>query len=735
MQQHTFLAPLPHLRLRPSALAVRLALAGLMVAGTSAGAQEQATEKTLAEITVSASADASAEGLTPSYAGNQVARGGRVGLLGNQDIMDTPFSTTAYTHALIQDQQAKSVADVLQNDPSVRLARGFGTFQELYMIRGFNVYSDDMSYNGLYGLLPRQYLAAELIERVEVFRGASAFLNGAAPGSSGIGGSINVLPKRAGNEPLTQVTLGAESGGRYSAAVDMARRFGEDQSSGLRINAVHRDGEGSVENEKQELSMLTAGWDWRSRNVRLSADLGYQNNKNDQHRPSVYIDTVVPSAAPDASKNFAQSWTYTKEEDTFGTVRGEVDFNGSMMGWAAAGMRKGKESNRLADPTVTNANGDVTFYRYENEREDDIATAEVGLRGKAKTGMVNHAWALSTSVFRSKEFNAYGNSYSGGLLNSNLNNPVFYAMPGLTFVSGDLADPLLVSRVNLSSVAVADTLSFLDDRLMLTVGARNQTMESFGYNYDTGVEESHNKKTKTTPIAGIVYKASQQISTYANYIEGLEKGPVAPSYATNAFARFAPQVSEQKEVGVKYDAGKFGGSLAYFSTTRPGSYLTSSWEFMVEGEQQNQGVELNMFGTPMKGLRLLGGVTLLDTEQKTSDSSRDGKEVIGVPKTMANVGADWDVPGTNGLSLNGRVVYTSSQYVDGANTLEIPSWTRLDIGVRYLTTIADNLVTWRARIDNVTDKSYWASAGGYPGEGYLVLGAPRTLNVSATIDF
>lgn len=179
MHQPLCLQTIPHLRLRPSVWAVRFALASLVVvAGPSAWAQAQTTEKTLPTVTVSASADASAEGLIPSYEGNQVARGGRVGLLGNQDIMDTPFSTTAYTHELIQDQQAKSVADVLLNDPTVRSLRGFGNFQEMYMIRGFPVPSDDMTYNGLYGILPRQYLATELVERVEVLRGANAILNG-----------------------------------------------------------------------------------------------------------------------------------------------------------------------------------------------------------------------------------------------------------------------------------------------------------------------------------------------------------------------------------------------------------------------------------------------------------------------------------------------------------------------------------------------------------------------------
>ena len=41
----------------------------------------------------------------------------------------------------------------------------------------------------------------------------------------------------------------------------------------------------------------------------------------------------------------------------------------------------------------------------------------------------------------------------------------------------------------------------------------------------------------------------------------------------------------------------------------------------------------------------------------------------------------------------------------------------------------------RARVDNVTDRDYWSSAGGYPGYGYLVQGAPRTFVLSATVDF
>ena len=176
----------PNLQLSPLAFA-----AMLMVGASAATAQNQTTAPAPAAdnaggkiqtVVISASADASADGLTKDYAGGQVARGGRLGLLGNVDIMDTPFNTLNFTQAVIQDQQARSVADVLQNDPSVRVARGFGNYQELYVIRGFPVNSDDLAYNGLFGLLPRQFVASELLERVEVLRGANSFINGAATG-------------------------------------------------------------------------------------------------------------------------------------------------------------------------------------------------------------------------------------------------------------------------------------------------------------------------------------------------------------------------------------------------------------------------------------------------------------------------------------------------------------------------------------------------------------------------
>ncbi|MCJ0876875.1 TonB-dependent siderophore receptor [Pseudomonas sp. JI-2] len=703
------------------------------------GAQSSAAEPVeLQSVEITASADASADGLTQPYAGEQVARGGRVGILGNRDYMETPFTSTSYTSQLIQDQQARSVSDVLQNDPSVRVARGFGNFQELYVVRGFPVYSDDISYNGLYGLLPRQYVAAEFIERVEVFRGANTFLNGAAPGGSGIGGAINILPKRAPNEPLTRLTVGAENGGQAMTHADIARRFGEEERFGVRLNAAKLAGETTVEDEDRTLDMFALGLDYQGDNFRLSGDIGHQYHFIDQPRPSVTPSGGIPSA-PDADDNFAQPWTYSKEKQTFGTFRAEYDFSDAVTGWLAAGVREGEEKNRLANPR-SDANGNLTAYRFDNVREEEVFTSEVGLRGLAQTGAVSHQWVVSAAMFDVEARNAYAFSDFAGFDND-LYDPYNTAMPAADFfVGGSMSNPHVTERTHTQSLAIADTLGFLNDRLLVTLGARRQGIEAKTYDYNSGLRASSYNSYETTPSAGVVYKLTDNLSLYANYIEALVKGDIAPASSggapvTNAGAALAPYVSKQTEVGIKYDGGNVGGSLALFTTDRPFSTIENG-VFTDGGEQRNRGIELSVFGEPVYGVRVLGGLTLLDAElTSTENGLNEGNRAIGVPRTQANIGGEWDLPGMNGLTLTSGVIYTSSQYADAANDLKIPSWTRWDLGARYRMVVEQRDVVLRANLENVTGRDYWASAGGYPDQGYLVLGAPRTLSVSATVDF
>ena len=729
---------MPHAFLRLSALSIAILLLaagqahGQAAAAPAAAASEAQTQQ------VVISADASAGGLKAPYAGGQVARGGRVGLLGSQDVMSTPLTITNYTARLIEDQQAASLADVLQNDPAVRVTRGFGNFQQAYMVRGLVVYSDDISYNGLYGLLPRQYLAAQLVERVEVLRGASAFLNGAAPGGSGLGGAVNVMPKRAGNTPQASMTVGLDAG-QLAESIDVGRRWGEHKELGLRGNLVHSEGDTAVRGERDKLDAALLGADWHVGALRVSADIGTQDNDVKGATPNINVFGGVPSA-PDASKPFAQKWTYSHERDSFGTLRAEIDILPALTAWAAGGFREGHEDNQLEVPTINAADASQTLYAAANTRKDSIRTGEVGLRGTFSTGAVGHTLVGSFGAYQAVSKNAFGFSNFGGVPAGTLYDTAFIAVPDETFYTGgsQLSDPLTTLRIVTRSEALADTLSLAGDSVLLTVGARRQQIESTSFDYGTGaVTTPASTQARITPVAGLVFKLNKQVSFYGTYIEGLVAGDVAPlTYfdststarpVTNGGQAFKPYQTRQGEIGVKVDTGSYGGTVGLFQS-RKANYGLNGATFEQLATQRNRGVEISAYGEALPGVRVLGGASFLDARLQ-------GKQVIGSPKSQFNLGLDFDVPGVPGLALNVRGVHTARQYADSANTEVVPAWSRLDIGARYEMDVGTHQVTLRAGVNNVTNRNYWASSGGYPGQGYLTVGAPRTVLVSGTFAY
>jgi iron complex outermembrane receptor protein len=83
-----------------------------------------------------------------------------------------------------------------------------------------------------------------------------------------------------------------------------------------------------------------------------------------------------------------------------------------------------------------------------------------------------------------------------------------------------------------------------------------------------------------------------------------------------------------------------------------------------------------------------------------------------------------------GLSFNARAIHTSDIPFNAANTLYLPSWTRLDIGARYRTSVMGKPVILRASVENVADKAYWLANG-----TFATAAAARTALVSAQLDF
>ncbi|QHF03477.1 TonB-dependent siderophore receptor [Pseudomonas asturiensis] len=682
----------------------------------------------LAPTSILGANGASTEG--QAYAGGQVARRGSQGLLGSRDFMDTPFSMTTYTQEAVKNQQARTLGDLIASDPSVRATNPAGGRYEQFTIRGLSLFNSDVSYNGLYGILPTYTIDMEMAERVDILKGPSQLVNGISPRGS-VGGGINVVPKRAADKPITEFTGSYASDSQVGGAVDIGRRFGEEDKFGIRFNGVKQSGDTTWDHQSVDREMAVLGLDFRGERLRLSTDIGHTERNTDapQERVQIGANAKVPNAN-DVRDNYAQSWSKARTRDTFGTVNAEYDVNDSVMLYGAVGARKSNHDFLRHAVSVTNDAGDFSVQPRDFTRDENVRTATAGVRNWFQTGPVSHEVNLAASYFY-MDFENGGARYAAAP--SNLFDPVDTPKPG----NPTRLDSKVYTENRFSGLALSDTLGFFDDRLLLTLGARWQRVKVDDWSDNIKGDTAYDEE-KVSPSGGILYKVTDELSVYANYMEGLSQGKIAPSTSINEDEIFPPFVSRQVEVGAKYDLGAFAFTGSVFRIKQP-AYETNaaSRVFGPNGKRENTGVELTLFGEPLKGFRLLGGVMVIDSElTNTTNGTFDGNSAPATPKYNVNLGAEWDVPTVQGLTLTGRGIYTSSQYLDQANSKEIDSSERFDVGARYAFKVDQKVITLRANVENVLDKRYWSSAGASDdSEPGLTLATPRTYLLSATIGF
>jgi len=661
------------------------------------------------------------------YAGGQVATGGQLGILGNRGVMNSPFNITSYTAKTIEDQQARSVADVVQNDPSVRNAWADGGYSNQFFIRGFPVGASEIAVNGLYGVVPYQLAGTAFVERVEVLKGASAFLNGMAP-LGGVGGMINLIPKRAPDDALTRLTVGYISNSQFGTHIDAARRFGDNKEWGVRFNGAYRDGDTPVRNQTSELGEAALAVDYRGERIRASMDINYQKvQAKDPTRP-VYFNAGFPLPNPPSNTaSLGQNWYFADGQDVYGLANVEADITEDTTVFASMGARRNDFLGVYSFLTITDALGNASGRQFVQPTYAESYTGQAGFRTRVETGPVRHEFTFSATGL-SSELGVIAPTTN---FTTNIYNVAPVAQPNL---SGFATTAPRTNLTELASYSFSDSMWMLNDRLQFIVGGRQQQIKVTNFNATTGAISSLYDQSALTPFFGVVVKPLENVSLYANYIEGLGAGSVAPAGTSNAGSMLPPVQSEQIETGVKVDFGRITTTLALFQITQPFA-ITQNGTYQLGGEQRNRGVELNVFGEVVQGVRVLGGVTFMEGIQtRTLNGAMNGNAAVGVPDVQLNLGGEVDNPLVAGLTHSARVIYTSSQVANTANTQSIPDWTRVDLGSRYAfpSPWTGKPITIRANIENVFNANYWSAVSANYG---LARATPRTYLVSATFDF
>lgn len=649
-------------------------------------------------------------------------------------LKDTPYSVSFIPKQLIETVIAGDMDQIYKMNPIVQNSAPSTVYGTPYAaIRGFHSQSGVM--DGLRLSSTSTGIAMEELERVEIMNGLSGFMYGVG----NPGGVTNYILKRPTYERTIALRAGNYGNKQWFGHIDLGNRIDSDGIFAYRLNISHQNGETSKKDQKVQRTLVSGALDWNINPnllVQVEAAHTYYRVDGIDSRFYAYSDSSFGAldywiAPLKNNKTYTPSWTFLETKthrigtnvkfainDTF-SFRGAYLYKRDVQEsinlypafFADSGFANGWPSRSA--PSYNIAQGAYAYL--------DSVFSTVGIGHKLTVGVSGdtlHVRRHATNFVNATNSPSYTDPY----------DLMTWAMPpafndqnwGRTHKSSDSRN---------YNIIVGDDIQFTDSLSALIGFNRSQIVTK---NYDgTGEVTASYDKAVITPTVSLLFKPIETVTTYASYIEGLEKGSIIPNdplLYNEPGKILKPFISKQYEIGTKYaPTDNFLITGALYRIEKANSYeeIGSDGKRTInqDGLEIHQGIELTATGQVTKNLTLIVGGTLMDlSTKKITNAAFQGKKPTGVASTLAKIYAQYMLPGVSGLSLSGGAFYSGSMYKDAANLQKIDGYVVFDIGLHYRTRIARHPVSFNLNVANLTDKSYWATS--------YSLGIPRNIAFS-----
>lgn len=688
-----------------------------------------------------------------------------LGVLGKANAFTAPITVVNYDEQALNNTEARTLVDaVAKKDASVWQFGGeSNTLTGLYF-RGYQLDSRQFSVNGLAGMYGTQGTASVHVGSAQLIKGASTAVNGMDP-EGAVSGSVNIETKKAADEGNRKIGLGWFSNNRAQGTFDLGQRFGENKAFGVRANGKLRHGDTPRHGYSEDNKEFAVNADYRGEKVRVAFDSIYAKRKTNGGRARMQDIQNAGGRlfdAPDGKTNLLPSWNWqnTVGETNMLTFEWDAFDNAQITG--GIGYNKARYYGTLISPTVCGTSGAssqtatctaANQYHTGTARLTDqyFRTLSMNLtaRGEFETGPVTHNWstAFDRIIRQRKTINGSGNGNSKIEVKANENIANQLASFKADYPNSWAKTANLDANIKVNSLALSDTLGFVDNKYRLTLGGRFQVVE-----YTNKKEGQSGDAKRFSPMLMAAWVPQPDLVVYGNYMEDLEPADIKTDDSGET-TMAKPRVSRQFEVGVRKNWGDFVTTLNAFQIKRPGYWrgnTKTGTDFAAykaaggadgdeQGMERNRGIEFNAYANLLnKTLRPTLGLMYLQSTVKNYPNSRDmlvnGVQVAN-PRVIAKAGVEWDTPFAKGLTLNGNVSYFGKSYQDTKKQYAFPSYTLVDVGARYKTKLGKNTLTVSSSVENLFNKNYWQVQRGQFDRSFAVVGMPRTYWLKAELDF
>ncbi|CAB3821878.1 Metal-pseudopaline receptor CntO [Achromobacter mucicolens] len=691
-----------------------LAAAIVLAAPFAAVAQTDDSPVQLPAVRVTGDDDAGQDGLFNPVAPPAVNKS-------SVPLSKTPQSITVVPRAVLDAQQAQTLADALHNVPGV-VANQFGRrgWDDL-IIRG-QVASDSLFLDGLRTAASNR-VAEQLfgVEQVEVLKGPASLLYGQVlPG-----GLVNMVSKRPRAETFAEAATTLGSHDFRQATLDMGTPLSDNGKAAFRVNAL-------AMNSNDETDHV---W-FRNRFIApsLSLDLGsrtdftiltsYQERRYIRQQGLPIVGTVQsnPNGAIPRDR-----FTGEPGQDPYRGYQSRVGYalthrfdNGWTVNQNARWQSFTLNGQLVANGLLRADNRTLRRTATDQHWDGDTITLDTNAQRRFDTGFGTHDITVGVDYLRTRENSL---SYNCSVRDLDVYQPVYGSPINCP------ANPRTDSSTTVRAIGVyARDQIALGERWNAVFGLRHDTASTYSTDHLTQSREDSSDNA-ITGSGALMYEIAPGVRPYISYATSFY-----PNSGTNVDGNtFKPESGRQWEAGVKIDLddGATSITVAAFDLERrnvlQADPVNDGYSIAV-GKQRTRGAELGWASDLGNGLSLMGGYAYLSAvvvDDGGQVPSTNNTRLNSVPRHSFNVTARYRMQGSlAGWELTGGLRAEGSRYTYG---YDIPGYLVADAGVAY------DAGRWRAALtmNNLFDKQYYA--GGV--RNAVALGNGRTTLVSLALRY
>ena len=234
--------------------------------------------------------------------------------------------------------------------------------------------------------------------------------------------------------------------------------------------------------------------------------------------------------------------------------------------------------------------------------------------------------------------------------------------------------------------------------------------------------------SKTTPVIGAIWKATQTTNIYANYGKGfetpttIEMAYLSASSPLGPNLNLKPSTSDNYEIGIKtFVSDSTRLKLAIFKTNTTNEIIISNnGTYTLYGnaaQTSRHGIEFSADSQLRHNIALYGAYTYLDAKFDNKYTSGVGGPIdVGAPVNAGNI-----IPGTYKQQLYGEVSWkypelnfktalesrsNSKVFINDINSGAAPGYTVFNIRGGFEQQLSNWKVSEYLRIENILDRSY-----------------------------